>query len=232
MKRSAYKNQLSLLLIIMATPSLMFAQNLNDITAEDLRNLTEGKIVPVYRAIETEGTPYLLEIFQEGSVLLRNGLATETLIMNFNIHQNRVEYVVGDNVYEIGGDLIRGFTINDPDVQYKFEKGYTARGLNPNELVRILTDGKATVLVKHEVGFHRNVATYATATQKDAYVTKDILYIIKGEDIERIRRIRERTILRIFDTHQKEMQNFAEENNLDLTSLEDIKTLFEYYNNL
>lgn len=210
----------------------MFAQTTHEISTNELRDLAEGKRVPEFRAIETDGTPYLLDEFQKGSVLLRNGRTTETLTMNFNIHQNRVEYIDGDNIYAVDSDMIRGFTINDTDVQYKFGKGYTARGLNPDDLVRILSDGKATVLVKHEVGFQRNVATYGTATQKDAYVSRDILYIIKEGDIERIRRIRERSILRSFDTYQKEMQNFAEENNLDLSSLEDIKTLFEYYNNL
>jgi len=233
MKRSAYTNYIPLLLLVfMVVPPSLFAQTSNEISTNELRDLGEGKRVPAFQAIETEGTPYLLDEFQKGSVLLRNGRTTETLTMNFNIHQNRVEYLDGDIVYAVNSDMIRGFTINDTDVQYKFGKGYSARGLNPDELVRILADGKATVLVKHEVGFQRNVATYGTATQKDAYVSRDILYIIKDGDIERIRRIRERSILRSFGTYQKEMQNFAEENNLDLTSLEDIKTLFEYYNNL
>jgi hypothetical protein len=220
------------LLILLITPSLLIAQSEREITTEDLRNLTEGRNVPQHRAVVTEGSPYLQETFLDGTVVLLNGRRSENLSIKFNIHENRIEFKSDDSIFIIEGYNIREFTIHDSDGAHTFKKGYSARGLDVTDFVRVLSEGKATILLRHEVGFQPNVATYGTATQKDVYLTNETLYILKDGETERIRNLRERNILRSFDSDRKEIQNYTQENNLDLSTLKDIRKLFDYYNSL
>jgi hypothetical protein len=88
------------------------------------------------------------------------------------------------------------------------------------------------VLLKHEINFLENVPTYGSATQIDEYTTSEELYIHKENKTEQIRRVRERSILRSIDSHQNQMEQFVEDNQLDLRSYNDIKRFFDYYNSL
>jgi hypothetical protein len=220
------------LLILLITPTLIFAQSEREVTTEDFRNMVDGKTVHQHRAIETEGTPYLQESFLDGTIVLLNGRKSENLSMKFNLHENSIEFINDESIFIIDGNKIKEFTIRDSDETLTFKKGYSARGLNPEDFVQVLVEGKATVLINHDVSLQSNVATFGTATQKDVYVSNETLYIIKDGESERIRRIRERNILRSFDNHRNEMQNYTKENNLDLSNPKDIKKLFEHYNDL
>jgi hypothetical protein len=217
-----------LFLFFLFLPANLSAQG--ELTREELRDVIFNKTIPNFQATNVIGTPYLLNAFQPGEVTLDNRKTTETIMLNYNIYENRIEYQDGNNNYAIDGALIREFNVQDPAGWLTFRKGFDARGLEPTEFVLVLTEGKATVLVKHEVSFQQDVAAYGTATQRDEYISRKTVYINNDGETERIRRLRERDILRFFGDLRSEMKQFASENNLDLDSLAGIKSLFEYYN--
>ncbi|TVR19129.1 MAG: hypothetical protein EA391_01380 [Balneolaceae bacterium] len=221
---------LSLLLpAFLFLPGISNAQS--EITKEDLRDMSRN-VIPVTRSTETIGTPYLFDDFQTGIVTLNDGNVTEALSMNFNVHENRVEYADGQAILAFLGDEITSFEIYDGPNLMRFQKGFEARGLEKDEFVQVLSDGPAVGLLKHEVNFQQDVAMYGSATQRDEYVSNMRLYIYEDGNVERIRRLSERRITRAMDADRNELRNFISENNLDLENPYHLRQLFEFYNQI
>lgn len=221
------------LLFITFNPTVVQSQD-TDVTVEDLRNLVRNNIVPNARATQTIGSPYFFENYREGYVTLYDGNVTEPLMMNYNVYENQIEFVDGSNILAINAERMGGFTFTSNENELEFKKGFKADGLDANEFVQVLSDGPVTALLKHDISFLENVPTYGSATQVDEYTTDEQLYIHKEAEgeTERIRRVRERNILRAIDSHQDQMEQYVEENRLDLRSYNDIKRFFDYYNSL
>ncbi len=221
--------KLTTLSAILLFPALSVAQS--EISREDLRDMSRN-VIPETRSTETIGTPYLFDEFQNGVVTLKDGNITETLSMNFNVYENRVEYADGQAILAFLGDEITSFEIYDGPNLMSFKKGFEARGLEKDEFVQVLSEGSATGLLKHEITFQQNVPTYGSATQRDEYVTNMRLYVHENGETERIRRMSERGITRSLNADRNELRNFISENNLNLDNPYDLRQLFEFYNQI
>lgn len=225
---------IAVLTIIFLTTIFIFPQDIQaqtEISKEDLIDMTRN-VIPVTRSTETIGTPYLYEEFKDGVVTLKDGNITESLSMNFNVYENRVEYADGRSILAFNGDEISSFEIQDGPDKVIFKKGFEANGLKQDEFVQVLSEGPAIGLLKHEVSFQQNVPTYGSAVQRDEYITNQRLFIYENGETERIRRMNERGITRSLDADREELRNFISENNLDVTRALDLQLLFEFYNQI
>ncbi len=189
-------------------------------------------VIPETRTTETIGTPYLLDDFQNGVVTLQDGNVTETLTMNFNVYENRVEYADGQSILAFLGDEITSFEIFDGPNILTFKKGFEARGLEKHEFVQVLSEGPSLGLLKHDITFQQNVPTYGSATQRDEFITNMRLFFYENGETERIRRISERGISGSLNANRNELRNFITDNNLDLDNPYDLRQLFEFYNQI
>lgn len=203
-----------------------------EITKEDIQDIVQRHVVVETRTTEIIGSPYFHDAFTTGYVTLFNNDKTETLTMNYNIYENRIEYSDGNTILAIDGNQIKEFIFNHNGTNQTFRKGYSARGLDANEFVQVMVDGPAKLLVKNEVSYLQDVSSYGTATQRDEYVSNTRVYVHIDGETDRIRRLRERSVLRSFDSHREQLEQYTNENNLDLSELEHVKRLFDYYNSL
>ena len=219
--------------LILSDPSLLMAQSsVNDISRDELRGMLGRNIVPTSRTVETVGSPYLNEEFTRGILTLDNDRETEPLMINFNAYQNRIEYQDGGDIIAVPGERVRNFTFTTGDKPILFGKGFSARGLDESEFVQIMSEGEITFLKKHEVSFQENIAVYGTATQRDEYISNERYYVVIDGEINRIRRLTERSITRIPDSFENEMEIFKREFQPDLSSAEGVALYFNHYNQL
>ena len=203
----------------------------SEITVETLRELSEGRsLVRAIREVETTGTPYLFEDFKAGHITLSNGVNSETLMMNFNVHKERVEVIQGDFALSIMSDRLAGFEFTDMESRYLFRNGYESRRLSPDEFVRVLAEGEVTALLRYSVSLQQDVPTYGVATQQDRYSHSQRLFIKKDGEIDRVRRMNERSILRSLDHYQDEMRDFILQEQLDLENSDHLERFFQHYN--
>jgi hypothetical protein len=208
------------------------AQN-NEVTKEEIRDILRGNPVIVARQqAEVTGTPYLLESFTSGKVTLLNGRETEELSMNYNIHENRIEYSDGTALLAIPADGMQQFTFSMPGNVMTFKKGFSTRGLNENDFVMVLSEGTVTALFKYEKNLQQAMASYGTAVRQDEYIDSSTLFIHTDGETDRIRRVNERNLLRAIPSHEDEMRQFLNSNNLDLASPGDLKRFFDHYNRI
>lgn len=217
---------------VLPSSNLLGQTSTSEISKEDIQDMVQRNIVPIIEKTETTGSPYLYEAFLNGIVTLENERNTEPVLMNYNVYENRVDYSDGENIYAINGNNILEFTFTSNQTSSVFKKGFNSRRLNEDEFVEILVDGDTKLLLKHEVSFQENLATYGSATQKDEYLNNQRYYVNESGNTKDIRRLRERNVLRSIDSNRELMEEYVKSNNLDLSNLEDIIKFFQHYNQL
>ena len=210
------------------------AQNATtSITVEDMRDMARTSMVPAHQAVETRGTPFFNEEFAEGSVTFKNGQTTNVLPLRYNAYEGNVQFRDGNNIYEIDSNTVEEFEIYGSDGLIRFSKGYDARRLSEDEFVAILSEGHAKFMVKYSVNYHGNVSGYGQATQVEEYVPSENFYVkLDDGDVDRIRSLSERRVIRSFPSHRDEIEEYAEENNIQFDNIQHVARLFNHYNSL
>jgi hypothetical protein len=195
--------------------------------------MTATNRVPIRRAVNTEGTPFLNEEFSEGNIVLINGRQAQSIPLRYNSHEQNVEFEVDGNAYILDGDEIESFELSADGKTYTFKKGFEARRLSKDDFVQVLADGQITFFAHHNTSFQQGVASYGTATRQDRYVSNSTYFIAAGDDSpDRLRNLRERTIMRYINNFEDRVSRYARENRIDFSNPDDIANLLEYYNSL
>jgi len=223
---------LSGLIILFATTAAFSQTSQEEITSEDLRNLVRYDMIEAVQATETIGSPYLFEDFKEGVITLVDGKNTANLQLNFNIHENRVEFSDAGGIIAVDNEMVERFVFDNAANKMVFSKGFDSRRLNNSDFVQILVDGPVKVLKKYEVSFQENIASYGTATQKDEYISNQRYYIHEDGETKRIRSLSERQVLKTLNGHQDELKSYINENNLNIENTEHLTRVIRYYNEI
>jgi len=204
-----------------------------NLTAEDMRDMSRSSMVPAHQAVETRGTPFFNEEFTDGTVTFKNGQTTNVMPLRYNAYEGAVQFSDGDNIYEIDSNTIEEFELYVADRVIPFIKGYDARRLSEDEFVAVLSEGEAKFMVKYSVNYHGNVSGYGQATQVEEYVPSESYYVKFGDgDVDRIRSLSERRVIRSFPSHRGQLEEYAEENNIQFDEVQHVARLFKHYNTL
>lgn len=230
------KNNIVLILFVTLLSTLItipvIGQGSDNISDEDFENLLQGSVIPLRDYTETEGSPYFNQSFQSGSITFSSGSTRDDVSFKYNTYEDRLEISFQNRVFAISADQIDRFHINMDGKQYEFQKGFDSRGLDREDFVLILSDGPVKGLLKLDTSFQQAMASYGTATQQDEYISDKTLYVHREGDTERVRRLRVRNVLRELDSHQDELENYINRNDLNLENTDHLVDLFDYYNRL
>src|SRR5690625_82384 len=237
--RKSIKTRLYFLMIIgltaILTPFTLFAQieNEADISPTEMRSLLQADKIPTHRAVNTIGSPYLNEEFHEGSLFLENGRVTRNVPIRYNTHEQRIDFLHGNEIFSVGLEGINSFEIQIEGKRHHFSRGFEASGLSADDFVEVAADGAATFIIRHHTSLFQDSATYGVATQEDKYITSETFYIKAGEGkFNRIRRPNRRRVIRNFPDHREELEQYGENNRLDYSSRTDVARLTAWYNTL
>lgn len=222
---------LSISMLLMA--EITYAQASNEVTTTDLRNLTSSNIVNTRQITETIGSPYPIEEFKNGVIFLANGKTSENLPIRYNAHKQTIEFKEGNNFFIIDPNQINEFEFRYDDSVYRYRKDFDASRLSEDQFVRLLIDDEVQFFVSHSKSLQKDIASYGSATKKDSYVD-DVNYYLKVGDgeLNRIRRFRKRHVMRNINSHKKEVEKYAEANNIKFSEPDDVEKLLIYYNSL
>lgn len=203
------------------------------ITVDEMRDMARTTHVPAYQAVETKGSPFFNDEFTDGAVTFKNGKTTNVLPVRFNTYEGTVQFRDGNNIFAIDSDTIEEFELYAADGIIRFTKGYNARRLSEDEFVAVLADGDAKFMVKYSVNYHENVSGYGQATQVEEYVPSENYYVKLGDgDVDRIRSLNKRRVMRSFPSHTDQLEEFADQNNINFDDVKDVANLFKHYNSL
>ncbi len=211
----------------------LHAQDVNELSSSELRSILNSDRIPVKRAVNTEGSPYLFEEFYEGTVSLQNGHQTKPLPIRYNTHEQSLDFMSNGSAFNLDGEQIKSFEFTIGEDRYLFRKGYEGSRLDEDEFVQVLVDGEITFIARHETSFFENAASYGTATQQDRY-RSNVTYYIKLADQEpnRLRTLSKRRVMRSIDQYKDQVEAFGDEQSVDFSEAQDVTRLLEYYNSL
>lgn len=224
---------LALLVATLFHPLTVKAQGIEYISDRQLRMIVESDQIPLHREVNIDGTPFLVDDFLPGTIILPNGRTTETMQLRYNTYNQSVDFMSNGEAHRIDGQLIREFTLQINGVAHTFKKGFDASRLDESDFVQILEDGALTFFVKHTTNLIEDTASYGVATRNDVYRPNENYYVReKSGNIDRLRRLDERRLRGYFKDYEDEIASFVSANNIDYTNPSDVASLFRHYNSL
>lgn len=222
-----------LLLFISPESALSQVQDEANISSSEMRNLLNSNQIPLHRATNVEGSPYMFDEFYEGVVALNNGHTTQPLQIRYNTHTQSVDFMSGNLAFNVEGENIESFHFTANGREYKFMKGYDASRLSEEDFVEVVVDGEVKFLARHHTAFFEDAASYGSATKNNIY-RSDVTYYMKVGDKspERLRSLNKRRVMNNLERFEDELEQYADQNNIDFSEKEDVAKLVRYCNSL
>ena len=226
---------IALLLLFILNPENVFSQVQNEanISSSDMRNMLDSNQIPLHRATNVEGSPYMFDEFYEGVVELTNGHTTQPLQIRYNTHEQSIDFMSGNLAFNVEGENIESFHFTANGKEYKFIKGYDASRLSEDDFVEVVVNGEVKFLARHHTSFFEDSASYGSATKNNIY-RSDVTYYVKVGDKspERLRSLNKRRVMNNIDRFEDELEQYADQNNIDFSDKEDVARLIRYCNTL
>ncbi|MGN8226344.1 hypothetical protein [Gracilimonas sp. BCB1] len=220
---------------LLFTLAALFALPLSaqtNVTTDDIREMVSFNLIPTFQTTNVKGNPYIADNFVTGSFELYSGAKTENLEMNYNIYENRIEIVDGNQVYAVSADDVKEFVVKLNGEERVYRKGFESRRLDANHFVEVKADGAMSFLVKQEVNYSENSsAGYGSASKEEVYSKNKRYYIEKDGEVHELRRLRHRRVVKHFEGN-KQVNNYIKENDLDLSNPDHINKAVKKYNEI
>ncbi len=180
---------------------------------------------------EIQGTPYLDEEFITGIIITHDGVTYENIPLRYNAYSDDLEFQKGEDIYNI-----------DPKtIIRKAEFGgavfgcmkYDSFGKTQNGLFEMLTEGKATLLVKYTVKFLEKEKVQAFADPKPARFDtpkKEYYMVIDGAPAKLF--TNKKSLLELFGNRKDEMETYISKNKLSVKDNNELIKIVSYFNSL
>lgn len=204
-----------------------------DVTSEQIRDMISTTSVPDKRTVTIEGTPYFNDTFINGSITLTNNRTTNVLPLRFNTYEGNLQFKDGEEIFAIEGSNIREFEIYASNGVITFKRGYSASRLDSDNFVAVLADGEAKFMILYSKSLREDISGYGNASEVGEYVDNNEYYVKFGDsDVDRLRNLSERRVLRSFPSHRDQLEDYVNRNNLQLDNVTHVARLFKHYNSL
>ena len=180
---------------------------------------------------EIQGTPYLDESFDSGTVTTSGGITYENIPLRYNAFSDELEFKKGDDTYNI-----------DPKTIVKLAKfgnatftcsPYDAEGKTKNGFFELLADGKAKLFIRYTVKFLDKEEVKAYADPKPARFEeprKEYFLAIDNAPAQLI--TNKKNLLEMFGDRKKEMETYISKNKLSVKGDDALTRIIVYYNSL
>jgi hypothetical protein len=186
------------------------------------RHLTLDKI---------QGTPYLNPDFVNGKVITTDGNTFNDIPLRYNCYSDVIEFKKEDVGYDISPkDIIDKVEFGGRVFSYiQFEPGF---GHNMGYF-QILTEGKAKLCVKYQIGFLEREELKGFSTPKpDRFDEMKVTYWISMNDAPAKQVLNKNKFLDLFSDKKNEVESFMSNQKLTIKKEDDLKKIVSYYNTL
>ena len=224
-----------LIISVLAFTNVQAQQNFNDAELNTISENIGYDYILANQSRNIIGDPYFNIKWLKGIVQIDDNVKTGELLLRYNTERNIVEFQKGDKYYGINPARINGFVFYAQPRNIAFRNGFYSEDhdIDRSKLMRVVYDGKVKLIAHHTTSLKENVATYGSAQQKDEYVDDINYYLIIDSDNYVETRLRRRSILKDLNTDKdKEIRNFAEDNDLDFDEESDLIKILKYYDQL
>ncbi len=177
-----------------------------------------------------DGHPYVNPEWKSGSIYFKNSEKVDLDKIKFNANTNEIIFNFDNKSYQVPDrEEISNFTLGDSDFIGAFDKK------NDYHFYEVEVNGNRMALLKK----YRTTIVKGTPTKgyiegtKDKYVLKTEYYVkTANKNVEHIKLTKGIYILDYVENYQGEVKFYIKENKLKMKSIEDLKEVVTYYNNI
>ncbi len=184
---------------------------------------------------DIQGNPYLENEWLTGKIFLENKKSIEAAL-KFDIYSNRVLFQKDGQVMELKNN-ISGFTLNNVDREVSdisqpvFVNGYPPIGTQTaNSIYQLIADGNVKLLKFYKKTISED-REYDSSLITREYRSVRFYYIYKNNTLQQIQPSK-KSLLKLFQDHEKEVEDYFKANTIDFKSDVDLQKLFGWYNSL
>lgn len=227
--------QSSLLLLLLS--SSIVAQPYSRATGTEVIYDPGSNFVQIYKSDEVSGTPFFMDKFVNGRVILMDDKVTETMEMDFDGFKQEI-IIKKDDAYKVLKlSNTKGFVFLDKDdeVSDYFTTGFNNPDLDilPDNYVKVIYDGDVKLIADFKVVYkEENFSTAVNGVASNKYESEITYYIIRENGEYKKTRMRTRNIIRDLGAFEKELKAYVKENKLNGRSDADAALILIEYEKL
>ncbi len=225
------KKTLCTLVFVLLTSQMSFAQVKFEDFVTGLADNFSNDVIRTKQAVETTGTPYLMDDEWMKGQLVTANQKSELLNMRFNLAENAFEVENKGSIVIVDTYLIKAVEIQSPK-KITLKNGFMAdkdENIDKATMFEVLYEGDMILLKRDYANFSKGVASYGSATRKDVYSKSTRYYAFKDGEYHRIKKLRSKDLLKFYDkSTKKDVEKFAKENKLSFKNKSDLKKILNY----
>ena len=185
------------------------------------------------KGTEVKGTPFFIEDWKKGNVLLKTKERIDTVLLKYNLYTDLLHVKVDDQEYQFNIDVSE-FLLPDPvtNEMALFRSGFNAEpGLNEKSFYQVLYDGKTKLLLKHKKIIISELTSTPGVKAKVFEDQKSYFILTASGKMKKIKK-KNKGILDLLEEKKVELKKMADTNKLKLVTDEEIIKVLEYYDSL
>ncbi len=179
---------------------------------------------------DVQGTPYLNENYETGRIITQDTIF-ENIALRYNAFSDDLEFKQGENTYNIGiKNIVKKAVFGDNIFTYR---SYEIDGATRDGFFRILTEGKANLLVRYTIKFLDSEEAKAFSDYKPVRfddIEKQFFIAIQDYPAKLVGG--KKVLLSILGDNKNEMDAFISKNKLSIKDEEELKKIILHFNSL
>lgn len=177
------------------------------------------------------GIPFLFDKWMKATIYTEKGFY-EGLQIKYELVENKIYFNKNDESFELQ-ENVKAFTLfpnpSDPKSALNYSKGFKGSGLNSDQFVQVVVDGKVQLL-KSDIKSITEMSEINAGMVK-TFATTSRYYINNSKGLFLIR-FNKTELLPFLQDKDEQIQNFIKEKGLNLRKDIDLLMLLNYYNTL
>jgi hypothetical protein len=179
-----------------------------------------------------EGSAFFREDWNVGDVMLQNGARYSNINLRVNLLDKQLHFLKDGNEF-IADKLIKEVSFVDKKTgdTFLFRTGFPGvPNGSPSSLFQVIADGKVPLLKFYSKEISES-KPYGSATYEQRVITTATYYVLKNNEMVRLKNDRE-AIETVLADKQQQVREFLSKNKVSFKNEKDLSSLFRYYNSL
>lgn len=191
----------------------------------------QNKIVVRDSRPNLDGSPFLFEDWQKGSICMNNGDSIQSIMLRYNVYKDEMQFQYEDKAYSIGcTDSIKSIYLNGRTFIYT---NFTEDGKNTVGYLEVLSSGKNSLLQRFYpeiLAANFNIALN-TGNKNDQLLMKKKYFFRNSDKCTPVDK-KGLNIISILNENGKAVQSFVKKNKLSFRNEMDLIEITNFANTL
>jgi len=191
----------------------------------------QNKIIIQDARPNLDGSPFLYEDWQNGTIYFHNGDTIKTIMLRYNVYKNEMQYLNEEKAYAIGcPENIKEIIIGAHSFIYL---NYSDEGKPSKGFFEVLSKGKTNLLLLHyPVILPANFNIALNSGNKNDQLSLKSKYYLKSNEIVVEIDKRGKNYISVFAQKEAEIQRYVKDKGLSFRKENDLITLTNFVNSL